>query len=190
MELTQAIKEVKTINRFLDQHNYSCKKSLIYQIKHYNYVNDEIIGKMYINIALKELERNNYKYDEINRKIKSYYGKRKRIKERIKRMNKNNIWFGTYTINDDSINKNHSRKIKELLKGLNYIVNVDYGAKNGRKHYHAIIESKEEPMTWQYGFCKFIKIQNIDKQAISKYLTKITNHTIKDTAEKIIYSRN
>ena len=189
MQLEEAIKEVKTINKILDMNNYKTKTLLKYQINHYNYIVEDIKGVIYINIALQELKKNNYKYDEVNKIINSYNGKRRRIKKRISKMNKNNIWFGTYTIEDKYMNKNHTRKLKEILKGKNFIINSDYGDKNKRLHYHAIIESEEEPTTWSYGFCKFIKVKNNNKEALSKYLTKLTNHTIKKTTDKIIYSR-
>ena len=189
MTIEDAIKEVKTINKFLDLNNYRTKKLLSYQIEHYNFINDEVKGKLYINIALKELEQNKYKYKKINQIINSYNGKRRRIKKRISKMNKDKIWFATYTIEDKYLNKNHTRKLKELLKGKQYIINSDYGNKNNRLHYHAIIESEEEPTTWNYGFCKFIKVKNNNKEALAKYLTKLANHTIKKTTDKIIYSR-
>ena len=103
----------------------------------------------------------------------------------------NKLWFCTFTINDEHMKKDHQRKLKDTYKETNYIINVDYGTKTNRKHYHGIIESKKKPISWNYGFCDFreIKIENINN--IAMYINKITNHTLKETTkrERIIYSR-
>ena len=191
MDYLQAIKTTKAIQKYLNLNykNTDYKRYIKYQIEHYNYINDNISFKKLINIGLKELENNNYKYLELEKKVNSYNGKKRRIEKRIKQMDPNKIWFATYTINDNNMNKDHVRKLKELLKENKYIINSDYGDKNNRLHYHAIIESEEEPKNWEYGFCKFLKIENYNTQALSKYLNKLTNHSIKETTKKIIYSR-
>lgn len=190
MEFIEAIKLTKQILCYINLNNFNIQKIANYEIKHYNYINVNIKRKNIINIGLKELEKNNYKYLDLKKIIKSYYDKRTRIKKRINKMNKENIWFITYTINDNNMNKNHTRKLKEILKNKNYIINEDYGKQTKRLHYHAIVESIEEPKKWEYGFTKIEKIKNYNTEAITKYITKLTNHTIKNTATKIIYSRN
>lgn len=134
----------------------------------------------------------NISYKDIINLRNSDYKKYNRIRNRIYNMDLDNIWFCTWTINDNNLDKNHRRKLKELYSGLNYVINVDYGAKNGRKHYHGILECFNIPISWDYGFCKFIKIHFNDVDSISKYINKFTNHALKDTTiseERILYSR-
>lgn len=129
--------------------------------------------------------------DIINLRI-SDFKKFKRIKTRIEKMDNNNLWFCTWTISDKYLKRDHKRKLKSMYSKFNYIINLDFGKKNGRKHYHGIIESINMPIAWSYGFCKFIKVDNSDSDKLSKYLNKITNHALKDTTlsdERIIYSR-
>ena len=142
--------------------------------------------------GLKILKENNVKFIDIRRKIKSNDGKYNRINKRIKKMLKNKCWFCTWTIKEKNLNKNHTRKLKELYNGKNYIINCDYGTKTNRKHYHGIIESEEEPIKWEYGYCKFIEIEineDATSKRISKYINKLTAHALKENTEKIIYSR-
>lgn len=189
MDYLEAVKLTNSILKMLNMNDYRKIKQCKYEIEHYKYINTNIYFKDYINIGIKELTKNKYNFKQLEKDIKSYIGKKKRIKTRIQKMNPNNLWFATYTINDKSMNKDHIRKLRDLNKNNRYIINVDYGHKNSRKHYHGIIESENEPITWNYGFCKFIKVGNVNEQALAKYINKITNHAIKDTAEKIIYSR-
>lgn len=86
------------------------------------------------------------------------------------------------------MNLNHNRILKKLYNKYDYIINVDYGSLNGRKHYHGIILTNEEPISWQYGFCNFKKIDNCNTKALSTYIIKLTRHSLK-VNEKIIYSR-
>ena len=189
MDNLEAIKLAKTITRYIPTFPYNKYKEIKYEIKQYNYINVDIKYKQIINIGLKELKIYGYKYLDLLKKIHSYNDKQTRIKKRIEKMNPNNIWFATYTINNKNMCKDHVRKLKEINKENNYIINADYGDKTNRKHYHGIIESEKIPATWEYGFCKFIKVENVNERALAKYINKMTNHTIKITAEKIIYSR-
>ena len=189
MEYIEAIKLTKKINKYLSCFTYRTKKKLYEQIEYKNKIETNIKYKKYINIGISELIKNNYKFNELRKKINNYQGKQKRIRTRIKNMDPNKLWFGTYTINNENINKNHSRRLKEINNGLNYIINSDYGDNTNRLHFHGIIESEEEPKKWEYGFCKFIKIKNNNIEALAKYIDKLTNHTIKETTKKIIYSR-
>ena len=99
-------------------------------------------------------------------------------------------YFCTWTISDDNMNKDHRRKLKELYKGMNYIINVDYAPNTNRKHYHGVILSEDLPKSWDYGFCKFMKI-NTSSRFIAKYINKFTAHALKIGTEKesIIYSK-
>ena len=151
-------------------------------------------NKIIFDNGIKLLKEENLNYIELHKMIKSNNEKSTRIKKRIYKMIKNQCWFCTYTIEDKYMNKDHARKLKEINKGKNYIINVDYGKTTNRKHYHGIIESEEEPKKWEYGYCKMIPINLIEEKEIkniTKYINKLTAHTLKDSTkrEKIIYSR-
>lgn len=123
----------------------------------------------------------------INRNKQKYY----RLKKRIEfLLSKGQCWFCTWTISDNNMTKDHRRKLKEIYKNIPYIINVDYAPKTNRKHYHGVILSDVAPNTWDYGFCKFIKI-NKDSKFISSYMLKFTAHALKCGTEKenILYSR-
>lgn len=77
-----------------------------------------------------------------------------------------------------------------------YFANRDFGAKNNREHYHAICATNINPKEWSYGTCNVKAIKKPsedDKETVSrlaKYVDKLTNHALKETAEdRIIWSR-
>ena len=73
-----------------------------------------------------------------------------------------------------------------------YVANIDFGAKNGREHYHAILQcSSVDCSLWRYGNLDFKRVLTPNSQAISKYISKLTNHALKETTKgfNIIYSR-
>ena len=191
MELEEAVSITKQINMALGTIQPEQKE----EIKKYHYIfstnfkykeQDLIIANKGIEI----LYNNNYDFLELSKKVKSRTEKIKRIKNRLDKMKKEQLWFCTWTIEEKYLCRDHTRKLKELYKGYNYIINVDYGTINERKHYHGVIESPEEPTSWDYGFCKMIKVKNNSKK-LREYLIKLTYHTIKKTTkeERIIYSR-
>lgn len=139
----------------------------------------------------KQIEENNIDLDSIRKKIKSNDSKYYLIQKKIKRYIEmgDNLYFCTWTIEDKNMKKDHNRKLKELYKGLEYIINTDYAPETNRKHYHGIIRAKEEPQKWEYGFCKFQLIKRNNQRALAKYIIKITAHALKEEKTKIIYSR-
>ena len=117
------------------------------------------------------------------------------------------VYFGTLTFRDDVLNKTSSetrrKYVSRYLKSISssYIANVDYGDKiknpqsNEREHYRCLIAVDSIPVSWEYGFCKFLEVRkdDEDKKRISKYIAKLTNHAMKvektGKAKRIIYSR-
>jgi hypothetical protein len=112
--------------------------------------------------------------------------------------------FLTLTFNDDALNRStaDSRRqcVRRFLNGFNapYVANIDFGGKNDREHYHAVICLKKadfDGYKWAktYGFYKaqVIKGANSDKR-LAKYISKLTAHAIKETCKgnRIIYSRD
>lgn len=142
----------------------------------------------------------------------------KKIYEIIK--NKDAI-FLTLSFNDATMKSTNAetrkRYIKNYLRNETalYIANIDYGAKNKREHYHAIIKASTLKYdyleryyndyslinkyvnldTYKYGNIKadFIGVAYGFKndESIRKTATDLYNHSIKETTEnnKLIYSR-
>ena len=106
--------------------------------------------------------------------------------------------FITLTFNDASLNNlsysTRRKRVREFLKSqcALYVANIDFGKKNGREHYHAVVSNRVDPSLWAYGSCNAIKITRYNSKALAKYVNKLTNHALKDTANKgasIIYSK-
>ena len=67
--------------------------------------------------------------------------------------------FLTLTFTDEVLNntteETRRRYVARFLKSIseNYVGNIDYGSKNEREHYHAIVEGQDLDLTgWTYGF--------------------------------------
>lgn len=109
--------------------------------------------------------------------------------------------FLTLTFTDETLASTcaDTRKqyVRRYLKSLGapYVANIDYGGKNGREHYHAIVgvPSVDYKLWHEYGAIKGEKIVvRADKgRSLGKYISKLSNHAIKATARccKVIYSR-
>lgn len=108
------------------------------------------------------------------------------------------IWFVTFTFKDKYINKSDRTK-RDLMKSVLYthdfkfILNIDYGKKTEREHYHCILATNTDMDIHQYmsayykgGFSKSIHMpldfDNFVKT--SKYINKLTNHCIKATTKR------
>lgn len=93
--------------------------------------------------------------------------------------------------------RQYVRKYLKKYSGL-YVANIDYGEDNGREHYHAIVDgvSDLDFKEWfqKYGaiHMRHIRTKNQQAEILSRYITKLTNHTIKNSTnnERVIYSRN
>lgn len=117
------------------------------------------------------------------------------------------IVFLTLTFNDEFLDTNNADSQRQAVRRylssqtIYYVANVDYGAKNGRRHYHAValIDGKIDFKPW-HDKCGAIHCEQIgnslkDKSQayrISKYITKLANHAYKDgtlNLERLIYAR-
>lgn len=119
--------------------------------------------------------------------------------------------FLTLTFNDSALKNNSAQSrrdaVRKFLKqfGVPYVANIDFGAKNGREHYHAILRIGEiDYHLWKYGAINGLKIRNDFKfdengeftsetvEKLSRYVAKLTNHAIKETTKRsvIMYSRD
>lgn len=130
------------------------------------------------------------------------YHRTKRLKEKIKRMiTSGSCIFLTLTFTDKVLDstsqETRKRYIKRALKTMSdtYIANIDYGSKKEREHYHAIVlADRVDHNTWKYGNIDFerVRVEQEDSPVkIAKYITKLTNHAIKETVKqnRLIYSR-
>lgn len=117
------------------------------------------------------------------------------------------VYFGTLTFTNEVLEKTtyetRRRYVARYLKSISssYIANIDFGDKkknpqsNEREHYHCLIACDSLPISWKYGFCKFLEVpkDEVDQKRISKYIAKLTNHAMKvektGKARRLIYSR-
>lgn len=130
------------------------------------------------------------------------YHRTKRLKTKIQRMISNGkCIFLTLTFTDkvlETTSENtRKRYVARALKEMSdtYIANIDYGKKNEREHYHAIVlADKVSQKQWKYGNLDFERVranQETSPVKLAKYITKLTNHAIKETVRqnRLIYSR-
>lgn len=130
----------------------------------------------------------------------AFYSRVRRLKKKIAKMLENgNCIFLTFTFTDDILQKTNAdtrrQKVRRFLSQYNceYVANIDFGAKNGREHYHALIQTdKVDYNSYDYGALNGEKVRSTnDFVKLAKYISKLTNHAIKDTAKgsRIIYNR-
>lgn len=144
------------------------------------------------------------------------YAKSRRLWKKVKKMLENGkCYFLTLTFLDADLShstfKERRRWVTEYLKSQTdyYIANIDFGEKNGREHYHAIIRIDEfngdNAKQWSEHHREFLKEKdkrNLDfkkcysssetsAKKMAKYVTKLTSHALKDTniSNRVIYSR-
>lgn len=145
-----------------------------------------------------ELLKNDY-YKEAVKINKANYKKKGRLEHRITKMLEKNCLFLTFTFTDDVLEKTSPATRRQYVfrwlkeRSDFYVANVDFGSQNGREHYHAIIQIERIDATqWKYGALNLKKIKtSSDSVKLAKYITKLTNHAIKETTRRnaIIYSR-
>lgn len=160
-------------------------------------------------------------YFECNKIVDADKQRKKRLRKRIERiMSKGKAYFVTLTFSDDTFSTTDaqtrrtyaSRFIKDLSS--DFVGNVDYGKLNGREHYHFVMFSDQLDdikyiFTKKYGWiCSdcpqfaewskngFYSIKScgnekVDQQKLSWYISKLTNHAIKETTKRsaLIFSR-
>lgn len=128
------------------------------------------------------------------------YQRTTRLKQRISKIIQKNSLFLTFTFRDEVLQSTspdtRKRYVRRFLTSFDvpYVANIDFGSKNGREHYHAILQMPRINLTeWKYGALngKIIRSSNDDVK-LAKYISKLTNHAIKETTHRqaIIYSRD
>ena len=111
------------------------------------------------------------------------------------------VLFLTFTFNDNALNslseETRRRYISYWLNSQNvtdFNANIDFGAKNHREHYHALVLTNHnlDLVSWNYGTINCQVVHDYKNKALAKYIKKFENHAMKDTTEnmRIIYKRN
>lgn len=124
------------------------------------------------------------------------YQKNTRLNQRVKNIVENeNAVFYTLTISNDHIDKKETTLRRYAIKWckdhlVRYVGNSDYGKEKGRLHFHVIGNYNELPSneTWKYGAINFKRV-NTNYKALVRYINKLTNHALKNTAHKIWRSK-
>lgn len=125
------------------------------------------------------------------------YHRVKRLKDKIASMIEFPCVFLTITFKPKYYGSSDTTKrkyVQRFLNGLNcpYVANVDYGKKNGRLHYHALVQiDRVSSDLWSYGNLDFKAVYNKNNVALAKYISKLTNHAIKETAKgkRLLYDK-
>ncbi len=142
---------------------------------------------------------------EFEKVLNARYCKVSRIKRRLVYLLSrcDHIWFCTFTFSDKYINKTDRTK-RDLIKSVinthdfKYMLNIDYGKKTEREHYHCVLGTDINFNVNQYFQshypCHCLAIQckkgRDDFTRLSKYINKLTNHCIKATTkrQRIVYN--
>lgn len=138
----------------------------------------------------------------------SKYARTSRMKKKIETMlTLGECSFVTLTfapvILENTTEETRRQYVRKYLKEQSpcYLANIDYGKKNEREHYHAVVFGRVDLLPWRKKCGRinakpvryFEERQDNDSPVkLAKYITKLTNHAFKETAEqqRIIYSSN
>lgn len=157
----------------------------------------------YYNFTQGIVEEQNIEYERI---LKSRYNKISRIKKHLIFLlsHRQYSYFLTFTF-DDNLIKRCDRTKRDIIKSvLNsipdslYILNIDYGKKTEREHYHCILGTDFDIDYNSYlkehypcfSCCIPIRKNKDDIARLSKYVNKLSNHTCKDSTfnKRVVYN--
>lgn len=140
------------------------------------------------------------KDEHFERLLCARYMKVSRIKKRIVFLLSRfkYCYFCTFTFDNNYLSRTDRTK-KDLIKhtinnfssDVKYILNIDYGKKTEREHYHAIVCTNNSLnfrsyLKKYYPFLSGADLINNSKDdfiRLSKYINKLTNHAIKSTVK-------
>lgn len=151
---------------------------------------------------------------ECERIRKAKKNQRERVENHVKFLFESttcDLFFVTLTFSDDTIKKTKTSTRKQKVRRTltlcdDYIANVDYGEKNEREHYHAIIALKRDSYEreeddkghlslsvfskYDYGFINVTEVKRDGKDAerLAKYITKLTLHSVK-VSQKYVFTK-
>lgn len=191
VEHEDIVKIIRQLNRAVKLKDLDKVELLDYQIKSAlelaGITNQEYIDKL---------------FDEVVKECENYYDSIYRMKQRVYFMfsfaGEQPVTFGTLTFTDECLENTSPETRRKYVSryiaehSTCYLANIDYGKENEREHYHFIAVGKFTAGDWTHGFdfYKIVRSKNSDVSRTSKYIRKLINHAKKDTAGKLIYSRN
>lgn len=124
-----------------------------------------------------------------------------RIKKRITILSaryKKYVYFCTFTFDDDLLKKSHRTRKRAILnalysfdKDIMFLMNPDFGKKNHRLHFHAIIGTNFNQDLRKHLKLYYPCLSSCDRvyfdskrhlTQVSKYINKLSNHATKDTS--------
>lgn len=139
-----------------------------------------LIEKFGVSAVLEAIRINNARYHRISR-----------LRDRVESIISYKSYFLTLTFNNNCLNHTQPDTRREyvtrFLKSLstNYVANIDFGKKNHREHYHALVQCNEVNRDgWtKHGFICVEEVILTDSSVdrLSKYVAKLSNHAIKET---------
>lgn len=141
-----------------------------------------------------------------------------RLRKRLAPMIMEGAWFLTLTFDDlhlaSTTPETRRVYVRKFLKSnfLHFVANKDFGRDFGREHYHAVVSMPFDLAVfalvhdangchskldgWICGFSNWEKVGRLgtgeDLKHVSRYLAKLQNHALKETAskdERMIFSR-
>ena len=182
----------KKVNRISLQKYNNKKDGIVY---------DPILDQQYMDLLSEYGYASMLEAKRINHA--SYY-RIKRLKDRIiSYLSMGQCIFITLTFRPSALKVTTERQrridVSRFLRSVSqyYVANIDYGVDDRytkREHYHAIVVSDWVDGKWKHGRIHREKVRlnesDTDKK-ISKYISKLTNHAIKDSTKRCcyIYSR-
>lgn len=148
--------------------------------------------------------KKNKKFESI---LSSRYQKVSRIKKRFIYLiaRYKYLYFCTFTFDEYYVSL-CDRSRKDLIKNslysfdsdIKYICNIDYGKTTERLHYHCIVATNNSDNLSKhlesaypcFTYTEKIRISKEDLKRTSKYINKLTNHTIKESTKnsRVLYN--
>lgn len=125
---------------------------------------------------------------------KSKQEKKHRVKLFISALLEKPCLFLTITFNDSHLNNTtYQTRRQEIYRylgsfGVPYVANIDYGSKNEREHYHALIQIDKLPTGYECFWVKknrgsiyALRVERPNEKKLAEYILKFTNHATKQT---------
>jgi hypothetical protein len=194
-------KGLHLIQKRLSKQTYKAYKSIDYNVSTFR----DIDLTEYHELIELNKKFSDFFGDDWNIAMKLNHNEYKRVRRLKQKMLSsvlsNKALFLTLTFSDDTIARTtiptRRRYVSRYLKSQSafYIANIDFGARNGREHYHAVVVGQSiDYNAWHsLGAIKGLKIAPTrnDTTRVSKYVAKLSNHAIKETTRsvRLIYSR-
>lgn len=188
-------KSISQIEYIIRASFYSKRDILIDEIK----ISNREAAKLYFDYLMPRIDD----FHDIIKENKKNEARYYRLKSRVADILENEAYFITLTLRDeylDSKSKKYLKSetlrkyVKNCLKkcSYNYCANIDYAPMTNRIHFHALCNLFDMP-SWKYGFIDVKKVRlnhnQSDINRLSKYISKLTNHAIKNDRNYFIYSR-